>query len=524
MVMRSIFQRRMAVLFILVLWGSILPNHIWAEDACGKLADKIGHGGVLWTENAIMVQGTSAPNLNDPYKAVSAIKRESQRAATLDALRKAAGILAGVSVEGDRISADNPQVIAQIRAYVQQPEICKAKYYEDGGVDIVVMVPLIGRLTNALLPSAGSSVAASQSDYTGLVIDASELPFIPAIAPRLIGPDGEVLFSHENVKKEIVARAGVVKYVNSPKDIGGDFVGSRPMRVKAAGLGSLSPSDLVIGQSALEILSQAPFFLGEGKVAIIIAPVRRIQCSNMTDQVQVSKVDWEKRIAYARGFGRASFTGKEDNAVRLRMLERAAEVDAQRKLLDVILNIRIDGDRALKDDSDASRQIEGIIRNAVFCGAKYYRDGTATAVVAAPIDGLIAKGSAMGRGGVAAKAIPDSHHTGLIIDASGLNFKPVLAPSLVARDNTEIYGPGIVSKGYARQFGVAGYRSSMDEALKDERVGKSPVIVRAEEVSDNLAQLRLALKDIDKLGQLKNMIGQLTQARVIIVINKIAEK
>jgi hypothetical protein len=487
------------------------------------LADKIGHGGVLWTENAIMVQGTSAPNLNDPYKAVSAIKRESQRAATLDALRKVAGILAGISIEGDRLSADNPQVITRIQAYIQQPEICKAKYYEDGGVDIIVKVPLIGRLTNALLPSAGSSVAASHSDYTGLVIDASELSFIPAIAPRLMGPDGGVLFSHENVKKEIVASTGVVKYVNKSKDISKDFVGSRPLKVKAVGLSSLSPSDLVIEQSAVEILSQAPSFLGEGRVAIIISPVRSIQCSNMIDQVQAYKVDWEKRIAFARGFGRVSFTGKEDNAVRLRMLERAAEVDAQRRLLDLILNIKIDKGKAVKDEADALGQIEGIIRNAVFCGAKYYKDGTAKAVVAAPIDGLVARGVAMGQEGMPVKAVSDFNNTGLIIDASGLNFKPVLAPSLVAPDNTEIYGPGIVSKGYARQFGVAGYRSSLDEARNDERVGKNPIIVRAEGVSDNPAQLRLASEDVDKLGQLKNMTGQLNQARVIIVINKTAE-
>ena len=113
-----------------------------AEDNCSGLADKVSHGYVLWTQNAIIAQGTAAPNLSDPNKPLSVIKHEAKRAATLDAYRKIAGVLAGINVTSTTFAGDSPHVISQINAYVRQPKICKTKYYADGGFDIVVKVPL----------------------------------------------------------------------------------------------------------------------------------------------------------------------------------------------------------------------------------------------------------------------------------------------------------------------------------------------------------------------------------------------
>jgi len=95
-----------------------MPYEAGAQDNCGGIADKVSHGFILWTENAIIAQGTAAPNLSDPDKPVSAIKLEAQRAATLDAYRKIAGILAGINVTNTAFAADSPHVISRINAYV----------------------------------------------------------------------------------------------------------------------------------------------------------------------------------------------------------------------------------------------------------------------------------------------------------------------------------------------------------------------------------------------------------------------
>ncbi|NNK84424.1 MAG: hypothetical protein HKO91_02575, partial [Desulfobacterales bacterium] len=89
-----------------------------AQDNCSGLADQVSHGYVWWAQNAIIAQGTAAPNLSDPNKTLSAIKHEARRAATVDAYRKIAGVLAGINVTSTTFAGDSPHIISRINAYV----------------------------------------------------------------------------------------------------------------------------------------------------------------------------------------------------------------------------------------------------------------------------------------------------------------------------------------------------------------------------------------------------------------------
>ncbi|MCP4369431.1 MAG: hypothetical protein GY797_15160 [Deltaproteobacteria bacterium] len=494
-----------------------MPYEAEAQDNCGSIADKISHGFILWTENAIIAQGTAAPNLSDPTKPVSVIKHEAQRAATLDAYRKIAGVLAGINVTSNIFAADSPHVVSRINAYVRQPKICKTKYYADGGVDIVVKVPLAGDLVKALLPDAGQNVATSKSKYTGLIVDASDVAFSPAIAPRLLGPDGTVLYSQEKVKLDVVVKRGTVKYVQDRAAIKKAHVGKRPLKARVTGLGAISPGDLVVDQNAATILAGSPAFLGYGKVVIITSPIQKIDCKELAGKKVDQLIDWEKKIAVAKGKGRANFSRKVDNSVRMRMMEKAAEVDAQRKLLELLLKINVDGNITLKNTLNTFNQIEGVVKNAVRCSAKYFKDGSAEVVLAAPIDSVAFESTVPGRNMTSGMTVVDSHVSGLIIDASDIAFKPALAPKLLAPDGRELYGPSMVSMAYVRQYGIVGYRSSLDKAKSDQRTGKHPMIVHAGSIAENPSQLVLAAKDAGKIAQLNNMSGPLSQGRVIII-------
>ena len=495
-----------------------------AEDNCSGLADKVSHGYVLWTQNAIIAQGTAAPNLSDPNKPLSVIKHEAKRAATLDAYRKIAGVLAGINVTSTTFAGDSPHVISQINAYVRQPKICKTKYYADGGVDIVVKVPLTGELVKALLPDAGKNVAASKSNYTGLIVDASAVAFYPAIAPRLLAPDGTVLYNQEKVKLDVVVKNGTVKYVQNRKAINKGHVGKRPLNARVTGLGTLSPGDLVVDQNVATILAGSPEFLGYGKVVIITSPIRKIDCKGLAGSKMNQMIDWERKIAIAKGTGRVNFSRKMDNSVRMRMMEKAAEVDAERKLLELILNINVDGNKILKQTLNGSNQIGGVIKNAVRCSAKYFKDGTAEIVLAAPFDGMAYESAVAEKNEPSGMTVLESHETGLIIDASGLGFKPALAPKLLDPTGREIYSLNIVSTSYVRQYGVVGYRSSLDEAKADQRIGNDPIIVLADSIAENESHLVLAAKDANKIGQIKHMAGPLAQGRVIIITKNIYDK
>lgn len=510
--------------FVPICFLMILFSQASAQN-CKSLSEEITHGGVLWTQNAVVVQGTAAPGLSKNMdKSVSAIKQQAKRAATIDAYRKLAAVLSGVRVTSESLAADNPKFMTEIQAFVRRAEICKSKYYADGGVDMVVTAPLSNAFSMDKLTAAGSKVANAKSKFTGLVVDASSISFAPALAPRLLAADGPVLFSLENVKKEVLVNRGAVVYANNIETVDPEILGGNPLNIRAIGLGSLSPSDLIIASEPANVLSESPAFLGEGKVVIITPATRNIECKNLAPKVKDALVDWGKRIILASGTGKIDFTRKLETATRIRMLERAAEIDAQRKLLKAFSQIHVSGDTLLKDFPGATRHTMGVVLNAVRCDAKFFRDGTAEVVMAAPIDGMGVKGAELGKKGGSILKVSELNVSGLIVDAIGLKFKPVLAPGLLAPDGTRVFGSNVVAKAYVEHYGVAGYRSSISEATSDRRIGNTPVVVKAINTSGDTGQLTLSAEDAERVEQLKNKTGLLSQGRVIIITeNTIAE-
>jgi len=229
-------------------------------------------------------------------------------------------------------------------------------------------------------------------------------------------------------------------------------------------------------------------------------------------------IDWERKIALAKGFGRINFSGKQEEAVRMRMMERAAEVDAQRKLLEILLEVKIDGKKQLKNTADASRHIQGVVRNAVRCGAKFYRDGTAEIVLAAPIDGMATKGAGLGRSALQPLGTEaGAAATGLIINAVDLKFQPALSPELLTPDGTVLYSQADAARGWVQKYGVAGYHPTVAAAKSDPRVGDKPVIVKADSVTGSPHRLVLAAEEGNKINQIKTMAGPFRQGRVVIV-------
>ncbi|MBI9082584.1 MAG: hypothetical protein JEZ11_03240 [Desulfobacterales bacterium] len=508
----------MVTFCIPLMLGSALPVRA-AGDICGDIAENIQHGGMIWSENAVVVQGTAAPDLSDPNRPVSVIKAMSKRAATLDAYRKAAGILSGVRVTSEMIGTDNARVMSRIQAYVRHGKVCNAKFYADGGVDVVVKLPLSGAYAVSQMPAAGSREATAASPYTSVIVDASALPFAPALAPRLLSEAGTVLFDESRLSPEVIKQRGAVTFVSAPEEIDADLAGNNPLRARAVTLGTQSPSDLVLNAAAAGELAGGPSFLGQGRVVIVTGQSRRIDCRSMAGGVNETTVDWENKLVLAKGLGRVDFSKNRDDAVRIRLMERAAEVDAERRLLEAFLNLRITGKKTLGDTPGAAEHASGVIMNAMRCGAKYFRDGSAEVILAAPLDGMAVEGALLGTDrGTAAPVPAMTTVTGLVVDASGLDFEPVLAPQIHSPDGRSLYGPETVARAYVQQYGVVGYSRSLAEAQRDTRVGDRPLTVRAKRVA--YYDKGILMLDSAAVARIKEILGEngpLTQGRVIIV-------
>jgi hypothetical protein len=202
----------------------------------------------------------------------------------------------------------------------------------------------------------------------------------------------------------------------------------------------------------------------------------------------------------------------------MRTMERAAEVDAQARLVEALLAVNVDG-RRLKELPGAADAAAGNVRNAWRCDAKYFRDGTAEVVLAAPID-AVAPEAVAGSVQPVADAAPATGQevSGLIVDAAGLAFEPVLAPRIYSADGIELFGPGAVARAWVRRYGMVGYRDDKQGAKDDERVGPRPLTVTAARLGQNAHTLVLGAEDARRWQGIAGLDAILSRGRVIIIV------
>ena len=69
-------------------------------------------------------------------------------------------------------------------------------------------------------------------------------------------------------------------------------------------------------------------------------------------------------------------------------------------------------------------------------------------------------------------------NTGLIIDARGIDFQPVIYPSIVSEQGDEVYSSRFISREYAVQAGVCQFSCNPDSIQTNKRTGSNPLIIR----------------------------------------------
>ncbi|MDD5284397.1 MAG: hypothetical protein PHD54_00945 [Desulfuromonadaceae bacterium] len=114
---------------------------------------------------------------------------------------------------------------------------------------------------------------ASQA-YDGLVIDATDYNFRPALINRIFNARGEVLYDPAKISQKVLVEQGCGEYTNSV-DKGRAALGKRgvrnPLVVKASG--TVSPSDLQVSDTtAAQIFSanQGNGFMADARVAFVL--------------------------------------------------------------------------------------------------------------------------------------------------------------------------------------------------------------------------------------------------------------
>lgn len=225
-------------------------------------------------------------------------------------------------------------------------------------------------------------------------------------------------------------------------------------------------------------------------------------------------IDWHSGYIVAVGYG----VGPQNanNAAHARVLARlAAKVDAQRNLLEIIKGLRLDADTTVLNlmANDVIRtSISGFIKGAeIVPGSERWNDGVYSLKLQIPISRFLQFVPANPE---SEPGEPAPRYTGLIIDARGLKYNPQVHVQLVDENGSLIYGIEKVNYEVAMRNGLSEYTASLEAAVRSQRIGTNPLIVKAlraqgkynsilvlDEASAQLVRKELAGTDVLKDGR-----------------------
>ena len=241
-------------------------------------------------------------------------------------------------------------------------------------------------------------------------------------------------------------------------------------------------------------------------------------------------INWSRGVVQAKGIGIPPAKMSGDSNTRTVALTDA-KLNAFRVILEIIKELRISGtnvvgDYAIQDPAIISK-IENMVKNAKVVKKEYLTDGTVKIIMEMNL-----------RGGFAQLVLPKDIKpldsitlvtmnktsspvfTGLVVDAKGLEIRPVMVPRILDENNQEVYGSAFVSREYAVQQGMSGYARDLKEIRDNQRVSDHPLVVKGLKTLDpGRSEIVISNADASKLRSTSENLYFMKKCRVIIVID-----
>jgi hypothetical protein len=106
-------------------------------------------------------------------------------------------------------------------------------------------------------------------------------------------------------------------------------------------------------------------------------------------------------------------------------------------------------------------------------------------------------------------------YTGILVDAKGLNARPALFPQLVTESGDNVFNTDFADPNQVTDHGLVGYFHDRAQALTAERIGSSPLVVRALGVAGpNSCDLVISRSDAARIHGSRSNLELLSHCRV----------
>jgi hypothetical protein len=239
-------------------------------------------GAVDWDKKVVKCTGAGAANLRDAQGNPAVARIGAEKTAKLDAIRSCMETVKGITVEkGETVGgalAGDKALSGKVQGIVRGFKVVDKRYFEDGGVELDVEVPMSG-LSEALLPkeepkapaaTSAAPVAAAEGDATCLVIDARGRKVVKALAPRVLDASGAEVYGASMLNDAARRLGGAAMYakdLDAAKKAHAARIGDKPIQLVA--VGADGPDVIISVADAAALKGKNLGFLAEGRVLIL---------------------------------------------------------------------------------------------------------------------------------------------------------------------------------------------------------------------------------------------------------------
>ncbi len=111
-------------------------------------------------------------------------------------------------------------------------------------------------------------------------------------------------------------------------------------------------------------------------------------------------------------------------------------------------------------------------------------------------------------------------YTGLVLDARGIDFEPVLYPMVVSELGDTVYGPVFITREVAVQQGLCSYLCSMDLPQITDRAGINPMMIKGlRKGGENNSSIVISKSDAQKIEKATEFHTFMRECRIVIIVD-----
>ncbi len=230
------------------------------------------------------------------------------------------------------------------------------------------------------------------------------------------------------------------------------------------------------------------------------------------------------------------------------LARRAAIVDAQRNLAEMIKGVQIDSDTLMQDlvikSDTVSAKVSALVNGYRIVDEGLNPDGSYFVKLSVPMFGMSNSVAAIAIPEIPKPAAPEpmpkvdekktelpkeevkqmktAAFTGVIVDASGMGLEATFSPVIYDTNGRGIYGMKNIDPDYAISKGMVEYSVNREKAIANSRAGASPLVVKAVSVkggknSANKVNVVVSAADGDRILLANESSDMLKNCAVVFV-------